>query len=178
MEDARKQITNLLNPNREKTWQENLEAEVCSFCPSLSWTQRIYGCISCVAIGFLLSFGSFFRFTTLLKGNPTPFAVCFTMGSLVSLSGTCFLSGPYKQVKSMCKKTRMIASIMYIGSMIMTLVTAFALSDIPAQPLILLILCFLQYVAIIWYTLSYIPFARQWAASCCKKCCCDEEMCA
>jgi hypothetical protein len=93
------------------------------------------------------------------------------------LCGTCFLSGPYSQVKSMCKKTRFIATIMYIGSMIATLTVAFAGNDWPAQGLLILVCVVLQYVAIIWYTLSYIPYARTMAQGCCKKMCCDEEMC-
>ncbi|GMI36749.1 hypothetical protein TeGR_g6367 [Tetraparma gracilis] len=167
----------MLNPNREKTWQEQVEEEVCSVCPSLTYTQRITGCLSCAAIGMLLSFGSFFRFTALLKGNPTPFAVCFTLGSIVSLCGTCFLSGPYRQAKSMCAKTRIGATVMYIGSMIATLAVAFACGSWPAQGLLILICVVLQYISIIWYTLSYIPFARQWAKSCCTSMCCSEEMC-
>jgi len=150
LEDMSKQVQNLLNPTREKSWQENLEDEVCVVFPSLSYTNRLTGCVSCVAIGFLLSFGSFFRFTSLLKGSPTPFAVCFTLGSLVSLFGSCFLSGPHSQLKSMWKKTRRVASAMYIGSMMATLVTAFAGGDIPAQGLLITFLCIVQYVAIIW----------------------------
>jgi len=128
-------------------------------------------------IGFLLSFGSFFRFTNLLHGNPTPFAVCFTMGSVVALCGTCFLSGPHTQIKKMCKKTRVGATIMYLGSMIATLGVAFGLQDFPPQALLILVCVFLQYIAIVWYTLSYIPFARQWAKSCFKTLCCRDEMC-
>ena len=95
--------------------------------PSLTYTQRLTGCLSCAAFGFLLSFGSFFRFTALLKGNPTPFAVCFTLGSIVALTGTCFLTGPRGQIKKMCKKTRIGATIMYLGSIVGTLGVAFGL---------------------------------------------------
>ena len=69
----------------------------------------------------------------------------------------------------MFKKTRIIATLMYLGSMVGTLVVAFTMKDVPAQGALVLV-C----VAIVWYTLSYIPFARQWAKSCCTSICCGE----
>ncbi|GMI10385.1 hypothetical protein TrRE_jg3055 [Triparma retinervis] len=151
---------------------------VCSVFPSLSYTQRLYGCLGCAVLGFLLSFGSFFRFSQLLKGNPAPFALCFTLGSMVALAGTCFLSGPRSQAGKMFKKTRCVATTMYLLSMSGTLLVAFALpATVPARGALVLACVALQYVAIVWYTLSYIPFARQWAKSCCTAICCGDEMC-
>jgi hypothetical protein len=40
---------------------EELEEEVCSVCPAMTYQQRLIGCASCMAIGFLLSMGSLFR---------------------------------------------------------------------------------------------------------------------
>ncbi len=174
--DLPKDIQTLLG-TREKTYAEQVEEEVCALFPSLSYKDRITGCIVCAVIGFLLSFGSFLRFTELLKGNPTPFAVCFTLGSLVALAGTCFLSGPASQAKKMCHKTRRIASAMYIGSIFGTMYVAFGGKDWQFQSPALLLCVVVQYVSIIWYTLSYIPFARQWASTCLKNCCCGDEMC-
>lgn len=48
----------------------------------------------------ILELGSFTRFAKLLLGDPEPFAVMYTMGNLVSLGGSCFLSGPVAQVHS------------------------------------------------------------------------------
>jgi hypothetical protein len=74
----------------------------------------------------------------------------------------------------MFKKTRIIATLMYLGSMVGTLVVAFTMKDVPAQGALVLVCVAAQYVAIVWYTLSYIPFARQWAKSCCTSICCGE----
>ncbi|GMH57459.1 hypothetical protein TrST_g9639 [Triparma strigata] len=177
MNDLQNQVKGLLNPTREKTWNEQLEEEVCSVFPALSYTQRLTGCLCCMALGFLLSFGSFLRFSKLLHGDATPFAVCFTIGSIIALTGTCFLSGPQSQMKKMCKKTRAGASAMYILSIIGTLGLAFYGGDIKGQAGLLVICVLIQYTAIIWYTLSYIPYARDMVKSCCKSKFCGEEMC-
>ena len=167
------QTKTLLNPDREKTWQEQLEEGVDSACPSMSYTQRLGGCMFCVVCGFLLSFGSFFRFTDLLLGRPTAFVVGFTLGNIISMIGTCFLSGPFNQMKSMFAKTRAIATTIYLLSIIGCLAIAFAMNDFRAQGLLLIIMCIVQWLALIWYILSYIPFARTWAATCCKTACSD-----
>lgn len=32
-------------------------------------------------------------------GNPVPFATCYTLGNVISIAGSCFLSGPSSQVR-------------------------------------------------------------------------------
>ena len=77
-----------------------------------------------------------------MTGNPTRFAVLFTLGNFIALAGTTFLSGPKSQLKSMTDKTRLfgfyfyyLVSIVYVISMIMTLISAFV---IKSPPLILI----------------------------------------
>ena len=52
--------------------------------------------------------------------------------------------------------TRITASLVFLGSLIFTIVSAFAFN----VAFITLISCLIQYLALIWYSLSYIPFAR------------------
>ena len=42
----------------EKTQAQQLEDEICAFCPKLSYSQRVTGFISCWLGGYLISFGS------------------------------------------------------------------------------------------------------------------------
>ena len=50
--DFLQSATQLFQPNqRKKEWYEELEAEVCSVCPSLSYQQRIIGCFATLAVG-------------------------------------------------------------------------------------------------------------------------------
>lgn len=59
----------------------------------------------------------------------------------------------------MFHETRKYATVAYLLSMVLTLVVAYA--PIPGpKGLLLLILLIIQYGAIAWYCLSYVPFAR------------------
>src|SRR5690606_20377132 len=60
---------------------------------------------------------SFFRIMELINGNPAPFAICYTIGNVVSICGTCFLYGPWNQAKKMFALTRLVKKIL-CGSMI------------------------------------------------------------
>lgn len=85
-----------------------------------------------------------------------------TVGNIISLSGSCFLSGPKSQLEKMFHDSRKMATILYLGSLVMTLVVAFV-KEFKGQAFLLLVLVGVQYVAVFWYCLSYIPFARQMA---------------
>lgn len=150
----------------EEESQASLDETICSFCPSLSWQERLGGCLGCMVLGYILSFGSFFRFTDLMLGDPTPFVVYSTVGNFISLSGSFFLYSPSSQLKKMFHEKRKIATLLYLGSLFTTLSVAFIpFSDkfrgVKAMILVLLLIC--QFFAIAWYCLSYIPFARQMA---------------
>ena len=58
---------------------------------------------------------------------------------------------------------------MYLVSIIMTIFCAFY-EGIPAKSRLgIIILCiFVQWIAMLWYTISFIPFARDWV---CMVCC-------
>lgn len=57
-------------------------------------------------LGFLISLGSTLRLLDLMKGNPEPFAVMYSVGNLIGLCSTCFLYGPWSQFKKMFAPTR------------------------------------------------------------------------
>mmetsp|Transcript_8470 Transcript_8470/g.15352 ORF Transcript_8470/g.15352 Transcript_8470/m.15352 type:complete len:184 (+) Transcript_8470:115-666(+) len=158
-------LDSFLSPlqSREKSQASQGEEEVCDMFPSLTYKHRVIGCASCMGVGYLISFGSFFRFGSLLMGNPVPFILNATIGSLVSLGGSFFLVGPKKQINKMFHERRRIATILYLGSLFLTLVVAFAFHNVPGQGPLLILLMVCQYVAIGWYCLSYIPFAREMA---------------
>jgi len=119
----------------------------------LSKTTRIYGFAGCWAVGFVLSIlGSVF----LILGEWGSFVVLYTLGTVVSLVGTGFLIGFLRQLKLMFKPVRIVATVVFIASIILVFIAAFVLnSDI---------LCFvfvvIEYLAYAWYSLSYIPYAR------------------
>lgn len=142
----------------EKSELEKFQEEIC---PSLSYEQRLYGFIGCFVTGWIISLLSCFALVH-IKDQPGKFAVLYTFGNVVALCSTCFLWGPCSQLKSMMKSHRLIASILYLVSMVATLVCAFT-----GQKVILIVLCiFVQFFALLWYCLSYIPYARQMVKAC------------
>lgn len=56
----------------------------------------------------------------------------------------------------MTDRTRLLTSIVYVVFMILTMVSALKWKSMVAT----IICCLVQYGALTWYTLSYIPFAR------------------
>mmetsp|Transcript_26554 Transcript_26554/g.32143 ORF Transcript_26554/g.32143 Transcript_26554/m.32143 type:complete len:184 (+) Transcript_26554:194-745(+) len=147
--------------SEQQSWRDQMEEDVCALLPSLSIRERLMGCLFCVTLGYLLSFGSFLRFAELLVGNPGPFVIFSTAGNILSLCSTCFLTTPSRQIKSMFHETRRVASVLFVGSLFLTLVIAFTCHDVPGQALMLILCMIGQYVAIAWYCLSYVPFGRE-----------------
>jgi len=119
----------------------------------LSRTQRLYGFIGCLAVGFLLSLlGSI----VLFLGQLGIFAILYVLGTIVSLVGTGFLIGFFKQLKLMFKPVRVIATVVFLASIGLVFVGAFVLRN----DILCLIFVIIEFLAYTWYTLSYIPYAR------------------
>lgn len=64
--------------------------------------------------------------------------------------------GPLKQIKKMCDKTRALATGIMITCLVLTFCAAFWWKNKGLA----LLFCILQFLAFTWYSLSYIPFAR------------------
>jgi len=125
-----------------------------SCCPDLTLQQRIMGCLSCLAIGFAISFVGFLAWWT---GHIASFGILYTTGNIVSICGTGFLIGPRRQVRNMFAAKRVYATAIYFTMMILTLAAAF----IGVHKLLVLIFCALQWCAAVWYVASYIPFGQK-----------------
>lgn len=104
----------------------------------------------------------------LLGGNAVPLVTTVTLGNILSLCGTLFLTGPRSQMQRMFHPSRKISSVMYLGSLGIT----FFLLLTPhffGRGFLLLLLLLSQYASITWYSLTYIPFARDILKSCCRR---------
>ena len=98
----------------------------------------------------LLSLGSF---SSVLLGNPAPFAFKYTVGNVLSLSSYCFLVGPAKQCSGMFSAERRLITMCYLGSFGATLFCVFQLKNW----LFTLVALAGQFVAMVLYALSYLP---------------------
>lgn len=74
--------------------------------------------------------------------------------------------GPCKQLKRMFEETRIIATIVMVVMLALTLMAALWLGS----AILALIFCILQFGAMTWYSLSYIPFARDAVKKCFAGC--------
>eukprot|EP00630_Chrysocystis_fragilis_P001745 CAMPEP_0197401940 /NCGR_PEP_ID=MMETSP1165-20131217/19310_1 /TAXON_ID=284809 /ORGANISM="Chrysocystis fragilis, Strain CCMP3189" /LENGTH=184 /DNA_ID=CAMNT_0042928069 /DNA_START=152 /DNA_END=706 /DNA_ORIENTATION=- len=158
---------------RERSATEQLEDGCCEGCPKMSYKQRLIGFALCFGLGVLIEFGSFFRLVELVKGNPKPFAVCYTVGNIISICASFFLSGPWNQAKKMFAKTRVVATIVYVSTIVLTLFCALYEGDIPGRAAIIILLIIVQMCALLWYMLSFIPYARELVSDTCRRTCCD-----
>jgi len=119
----------------------------------LSKTTRLYGFAGCFIAGFVLSLlGTIF----LTFGALISFSIFYVLGTVISLIGTGFIIGFFRQLKLMFKPVRVVAAVILIGSIAMVLVGAFVLRI----AILCLVLVFVEFLAYTWYTLSYIPYAR------------------
>lgn len=130
-------------------------------CPSLTFQQRIYGFASTLAFGMILGVLSWMA---AFKRDWTLFALLVSASNVTAIGGSCFLAGPKKQVTKMFEETRIIATGVYLVAIVLTIVSAVALHSPPAC----IVCCIIQYLAMIWYGLSYIPFARNAVKACFK----------
>jgi hypothetical protein len=175
LDKLKQQKQRLLDPEsgqlpNESPRSGSVVEDLTSNCPSLSYQERLIGCLTCFILGFVLSLGSTFRLARLVHGHPGSFAIAYTIGNILSLASSSFFVGPVKQVKTMFAEKRRGSTIAYLLLIVLTLTLCFA-PNVPSRTgLVLLSVC-CQFLALIWYTLSYIPFGRKIALSCCKKMC-------
>lgn len=141
--------------------EENIITEVTD-TSSMSWSTRL----KCFGICFVVGIGCSILGTALLWTNLRLFAVFYTFGNLASLAGSCFLMGPIKQFKNMFKEKRLIATIVMLVSLVLTLFAAFWWK----KKLLALIFVIIQCLAMTWYCISYIPFARDAVKKCIGSC--------
>ncbi|GLJ16291.1 hypothetical protein SUGI_0274630 [Cryptomeria japonica] len=120
--------------------EEEEEEESDGRC-GLSYQERIYGFAACLAGGLLCTLLSL-----LLIFRPIKFAVTFTFGNLLSLASTAFLVGPMRQVNMMFDPARIVASIIFIGSIVIALVCALYIHN----RLLTLLAIIIEFCALIW----------------------------
>ncbi|EQC35745.1 hypothetical protein SDRG_06504 [Saprolegnia diclina VS20] len=151
-----------------ETESEGLLSEAqnqCQCFPNLSKKERIQGAIAAYAAGALFSFLS----TLLMFGGPKHvkgFAFFYTLGNICSISSSMFLTGFLNQFKVMCMPIRRVACIVWISSMLLTIIVAVTM----ARPgILVLLLVFIQYCAMLWYGASFIPYGRAMLKKICSK---------
>ncbi|XP_075445661.1 vesicle transport protein SFT2B [Ascaphus truei] len=132
---------------------------------SLGWGTRIKGFIACFVVGVLCSILGTCLLWVPRKGTML-FAVFYTLGNISTLGSTMFLMGPIKQFKRMFESTRWIATTIMLVCLVLTLCSAlwWKIKGLA------LLFCVIQFLAMTWYSISYIPFARDAVKKCFTLC--------
>ncbi|KAM6368390.1 vesicle transport protein SFT2A isoform 4-T5 [Alca torda] len=86
--------------------------------------------------------------------------------ALCVLFFTCFLMGPLKQLKAMFEPKRLVATVVMLLFLVLTLCAVFWWN----KKGLAVLFCILQSLAMTWYSLSYIPFARDAVIKCFSSC--------
>eukprot|EP01063_Lacrimia_lanifica_P037874 TRINITY_DN791_c0_g7_i1.p2 TRINITY_DN791_c0_g7~~TRINITY_DN791_c0_g7_i1.p2 ORF type:complete len:213 (+),score=47.36 TRINITY_DN791_c0_g7_i1:80-718(+) len=126
---------------------------------SLTWKQRLQ-----MFAGFMVMswccYGLAIFFAPMIAVMPKKFAFFFTAANFFGIASTAFLVGPWKQLRSMGEHNRQLVSLVYLTSMTMTLTAAVHWRNSA----LVIFFCAVQVASLVWYSLSYIPYARHVAA--------------
>lgn len=126
----------------------------------LSFKQRLYGFIICCVIGFIFSL---IGVLMLFGMNFSGFGICYSLGNIITIISTFFIFGLIKQIKSMFKSLhKACASIIFILSIIMTIISAVVLNNVGLCIIFLII----QIGAFIWYSILSIPGGQTLCCAC------------
>ena len=137
-------------------------------CPNLTYTQRILGFALCAGLGYVLSLiGTLNLIGGFTDENVRMFALLYVGGNVIALCATGFLITPRKQCINMWKPTRRFTTAFYLSMLIIV----FAVTMIkPHQSIyLILFLLFVEVLAAVWYSLSFIPFGRDFVSSIMRK---------
>lgn len=121
---------------------------------SLSWSNRIMGFGVCLALGFACIIIGFFLL--LMPGGLGRFVGLYTLGNILSIGSTLFLMGPWKQMQRMFNNERWVATLIYFVFLGLTIFAVHQKKTFAA-----IICCVFQFLAMLWYSASYIPFAQK-----------------
>ncbi|KAF4380427.1 hypothetical protein F8388_024720 [Cannabis sativa] len=119
---------------------------------SLSPTQRMYGFAACLIAGLALMFLSLIVFA-----KPIKFALLFTIGNVAAVGSTAFLLGPVQQLGMMFDSVRVFATAIYLGCVVLALICALLIHS----KILTILAIIIEILALFWYSISYIPFARR-----------------
>lgn len=121
---------------------------------SLSYGTRIKGFIGCFVVGVIISVLSTILYA--MTWNLALFSVMYSLGNITALCSTFFLMGPVNQIKRMFAETRWIATCLMLTFLVLTLLSAW----VWHKKGLTIIFCLMQFFAMTWYSISYIPYAR------------------
>ena len=146
-----------------------------SCCPNMSKPYRITGFIVCAVIGLFLGIFSLGLLIPSGQEKTVSNGIWLTGGNLLCICSTLFLTSFVNQMKKMLEPARALNTLILLGSMAATII--FAVFEFWL--VFIYVAIAIQYAAMIWYILSYIPHGQEFCTGCVKSCCsgCKDACC-
>ena len=138
--------------------EQRQESCCCGIFPKLSM-MRIKSYLGLCVASALVSFGAWLSF-----GKWLQFGVLFSLANIIGLTAGCVLRGPRKQLQVVFSPEQGPTSTVYILLIALTLLSALYIQS----PFLVVVFCWAQYLAFIWYQLGFIPGAQQCIGRCCE----------
>lgn len=129
-----------------------------SYCEllELTYSQRIIAFLMMLLMGLFFSFLALSGASVMIVAAPKKFVFFFTIGNVFSLLSTTFLVGVSAQYRAMFSAHRFHAALLYCVAVFLT----FFFALVQRSSILCLISAFFQIACLLWYCLSFIPFAR------------------
>lgn len=129
-----------------------------SYCEllELTYSQRIVAFFMMLLMGVLFLFLALSGASVMIIAAPKKFVFFFTIGNLCSLLSTTFLVGASAQYRAMFSAHRFHAALLYCAAVILT----FFFALVWRSSILCLVSACFQIACLLWYCLSFIPFAR------------------
>eukprot|EP00927_Polykrikos_kofoidii_P009538 TRINITY_DN1397_c0_g2_i1.p1 TRINITY_DN1397_c0_g2~~TRINITY_DN1397_c0_g2_i1.p1 ORF type:complete len:272 (-),score=38.54 TRINITY_DN1397_c0_g2_i1:135-950(-) len=159
-------IVKSLTPSFLQTDEDDDIASTC--CPNLGFRQRVLGCVCCMVLGQVFQFLSFGSMMGVLVGHPGRFATFFSFGNILMVTASFFFSGPKQQCKKLRTNNRAPTFFAFLLTMVLTLVVVFG-HPFFGRAIVILLLVIVQWVAQIWYILSYVPYGQKMGRAVAKR---------
>mmetsp|Transcript_761 Transcript_761/g.1460 ORF Transcript_761/g.1460 Transcript_761/m.1460 type:complete len:258 (+) Transcript_761:214-987(+) len=136
--------------------RSSLEAQLPQKIMGLNYQQRFQIFCICLLLSAVFFLLGFFVGIPLLTVRPQKFALSFTCGSITFMGSFAILKGPYAHMTSMLSGDRMYFTVIYLGSMLMTLYLTFIAGGAKGYVLVLGSSA-LQLLALLWYLVAFLP---------------------
>lgn len=136
--------------------RSSLESQLPQKIMGLNYQQRFQIFCICLLLSSLFFSLGFFVGIPLLTVRPQKFALSFTCGSITFMGSFAILKGPAEHLKSMLAYDRIHFTVVYVGSMMMTLYLTFTVGGAQGY-LLVLGASMLQLLSLLWYLVTFLP---------------------
>lgn len=136
--------------------RSSLESQLPQKVMGMNYQQRFQAFTVCLLLSGVFFGLGFFVGIPLLTVRPQKFALSFTCGSITFMSSFAILKGPYEHFQSMLAYDRIHFTVIYLGSMMMTLYLTFTVGGAEGYILVLGASA-LQLLSLMWYLVTFLP---------------------